>query len=102
MTDEEEDTDVGFPGPEHHIAERDLAMKVPMAILAFLAVVGGVLQIPGVDDSITRFLAPTFAGSKLGSNFLRSCRILRFTLGSSMTDPRLALFRKPARAVAWP
>jgi NADH-quinone oxidoreductase subunit L len=65
QTGEIDDTDVGFPGPEHHIAERDLAMKVPMAILAFLAVVGGVLQIPGVDDSITRFLAPTFAGSKL-------------------------------------
>ena len=37
-----------------------------------------------------------------GVIFSRSCRILRFTLGSSMTDPRLALFRKPARAVAWP
>jgi NADH-quinone oxidoreductase subunit L len=65
QTGEVEDTDVGFPGPEHHIAERDLAMKVPMAILALLAILGGVLQIPGVDDSITRFLAPTFAGSKL-------------------------------------
>jgi len=65
QTGEIEDTDVGFPGPEHHIAERDLAMKVPMAILALLAILGGVLQIPGVDDSITRFLAPTFAGSKL-------------------------------------
>jgi NADH-quinone oxidoreductase subunit L len=64
-TGELEDTDVGFPGPEHHIAERDLAMKVPMSILALLAVVGGVLQIPGVDSSINRFLAPTFADSHL-------------------------------------
>ena len=29
-TGEEEDTDVGFPGPEHHIAERALPMKVAM------------------------------------------------------------------------
>jgi NADH-quinone oxidoreductase subunit L len=64
-TGEEEDTDVGFPGPEHHIAERDWSMKLPMATLALLAVIGGVLQIPGVDDSIQRFLAPTFAGSRL-------------------------------------
>ncbi|MDQ6730119.1 MAG: NADH-quinone oxidoreductase subunit L, partial [Actinomycetota bacterium] len=60
-----EDTDVGFPGPEHHIAERDLAMKIPMAILALLAIVGGALQIPGVDNGVTRFLEPTFASSRL-------------------------------------
>jgi NADH-quinone oxidoreductase subunit L len=65
QTGEVEDVDVGFPGPEHHIAEREWAMRVPMAILALLAVVGGVLQIPGVDDIITRFLSPTFAGSHL-------------------------------------
>jgi NADH-quinone oxidoreductase subunit L len=64
-TGEAEDTDVGFPGPEHHIAERDWAMKAPMGILALLAVIGGVLQIPGVDASISRFLAPTFADSHL-------------------------------------
>jgi NADH-quinone oxidoreductase subunit L len=68
QTGEEEDTDVGFPGPDHHIAERDWPMKVPMGILAMLAVIGGVLQIPGVDDSITRFLAPTFADSALVRN----------------------------------
>jgi NADH-quinone oxidoreductase subunit L len=64
-TGEVEDTDVGFPGPQHHIAERDWAMKVPMAALAALAVIGGVLQIPGVDASLSRFLAPTFADSHL-------------------------------------
>ncbi|HEY5188608.1 MAG TPA: NADH-quinone oxidoreductase subunit L [Solirubrobacteraceae bacterium] len=64
-TGEAEDTDVGFPGPEHHIAERDWAMKAPMGALAILAVIGGVLQIPGVDASISRFLAPTFADSHL-------------------------------------
>jgi NADH-quinone oxidoreductase subunit L len=65
MTGEPEDTRVGFPGSEHHIAERDLAMKFPMAMLALLAVIGGVIQIPGIDSGITRFLAPTFAGSRL-------------------------------------
>ncbi len=64
MTGEEEDTDVGFPGPEHHIAERDLPMKVAMGALAALAVVGGVIQIPGIDDAVGRFLDPTFATSK--------------------------------------
>jgi NADH-quinone oxidoreductase subunit L len=64
-TGEAEDADVGFPGPEHHIAERALPMKFAMSTLAMLAVIGGVLQIPGIDDSITRFLTPTFADSTL-------------------------------------
>jgi NADH-quinone oxidoreductase subunit L len=66
-TGELEDIDVGFPGPEHHIAERDVAMKVPMAVLAVLAVVGGVIQIPGVDAGIRHFLEPSFAGSRLAN-----------------------------------
>ncbi|MGP0048134.1 MAG: NADH-quinone oxidoreductase subunit L [Solirubrobacteraceae bacterium] len=65
QTGEAEDTDVGFPGPEHHIAERDWSMRVPMAMLALLAVVGGLLQVPGVDSGISRFLSPTFASSHL-------------------------------------
>ncbi|MFZ1992662.1 MAG: NADH-quinone oxidoreductase subunit L [Solirubrobacteraceae bacterium] len=65
QTGEAEDTDVGFPGSEHHIAERDWAMRLPMGVLAFLAAVGGVLQIPGIDDAISKFLDPTFAGSRL-------------------------------------
>jgi NADH-quinone oxidoreductase subunit L len=64
-TGELEDTDVGFPGPEHHIAERDWAMKFPMGVLALLALIGGLIQIPGVDSTVSRFLAPTFAGSRL-------------------------------------
>ncbi len=65
LTGEEEDTDVGFPGPGHYIAERELPMKVAMGTLALLALVGGVLQIPGVDAGINRFLSPTFADSHL-------------------------------------
>ena len=65
MTGEEEDTDVGFPGPDHHIAEREWPMKIAMSTLAALAIVAGVLQIPGVDNVIGKFLEPTFADSHL-------------------------------------
>jgi NADH-quinone oxidoreductase subunit L len=65
LTGEEEDTDVGFPGPEHHIAEREWPMKGAMAALAALAVVGGAIQIPGVDHGLTSFLEPTFADSTI-------------------------------------
>jgi NADH-quinone oxidoreductase subunit L len=64
MTGEVEDTDVGFPGPDHFIAEREWPMKIAMSVLAVLAVVGGLIQIPGVDDGVTKFLDPTFADSK--------------------------------------
>jgi NADH-quinone oxidoreductase subunit L len=64
LTGEEEDTDVGFPGPGHFIAEREGPMKIAMSALAVLALIGGVAQIPGVDDGITKFLEPTFADSK--------------------------------------
>jgi NADH-quinone oxidoreductase subunit L len=64
-TGELEDTDVGFPGPDHNIAERNWTMKFPMATLGVLALVGGFIEVPGVDDVITKFLSPTFAGSKL-------------------------------------
>ena len=65
MTGEVEDTDVGFPGPEHHIAERAGPMKVAMGALALLAIVGGVLQIPGVSSELHHFLEPTFEDSEL-------------------------------------
>jgi NADH-quinone oxidoreductase subunit L len=60
-----EDTDVGFPGAEHHIAERAGEMKGAMSVLALLAVVGGVLQIPFVTTALEKFLDPTFADSRL-------------------------------------
>jgi NADH-quinone oxidoreductase subunit L len=64
MTGEPEDTDVGYPGPAHHIAEREPPMKLAMVILAFLAVVAGVVQIPGVTHVVENFLEPTFEGSR--------------------------------------
>jgi NADH-quinone oxidoreductase subunit L len=64
MTGEREDTDVGFPGPSHQIAEREWPMKVAMSILGFGSLFAGFLQIPGVDDVVETFLEGTFEGSK--------------------------------------
>jgi NADH-quinone oxidoreductase subunit L len=63
-TGEVEDTDVGFPGPEHHIAEREWSMKAAMGLLAVGATVAGVLQIPKVTDELHHFLEPTFHDSR--------------------------------------
>ncbi|MGA2927894.1 MAG: NADH-quinone oxidoreductase subunit L, partial [Solirubrobacteraceae bacterium] len=65
LTGEQEDTDVGFPGPGHFIAERELPMRVAMGMLALLALVGGLIQIPGIDSGVERFLSTTFADSHL-------------------------------------
>ncbi len=64
-TGEIEDTEVGFPGPEHHIAERERSMKLAMSALALLAIVGGYLQIPKLTHVIDHFLEPTFEDSAL-------------------------------------
>ena len=64
-TGEEEDTEVGFPGPHHAIAERALPMRVAMSVLAVGAVGAGLVQVPGVDQVVVNFLRPTFAGSPL-------------------------------------
>jgi NADH-quinone oxidoreductase subunit L len=64
MTGEAEDTDVGFPGPEHHVAEHSWPMKAAMGPLALLAVIGGVVAIPAVTDTLEHFLEPTFAESR--------------------------------------
>jgi NADH-quinone oxidoreductase subunit L len=60
-TGEVEDTDVGFPGPEHHIAERAFPMKAAMAVLMVGAVFGGIVGIPHVTHWLDSFLEPTFA-----------------------------------------
>ena len=64
MTGEPEDTDVGFPGPEHFVAEREWPMKAAMGPLALLSIVGGVVSIPGVSDILEKFLEPTFQDSR--------------------------------------
>jgi NADH-quinone oxidoreductase subunit L len=62
---EVEDTDVGFPGPEHHIAEHAPSMRLAMGALALLAIVGGLMQIPKVTHVVDHFLEPTFEESAL-------------------------------------
>ena len=64
-TGEREDSDVGFPGLEHHIAERAWPMRGAMAVLALLALVGGLIQIPGVNHVLESFFAGTFEESEL-------------------------------------
>jgi NADH-quinone oxidoreductase subunit L len=64
-TGEREDADVGFPAPEHHIAERARPMSVAMAALGVGALFAGFVQVPGVDEAVSNFLAPTFSGSSL-------------------------------------
>jgi NADH-quinone oxidoreductase subunit L len=58
LTGEEEDTDIGFPGAEHHIAERDWPMWLAMSA-------GGFVEIPGVDEVVKNFLAGAFLQSNL-------------------------------------
>jgi NADH-quinone oxidoreductase subunit L len=64
-TGEEEDTEVGFPGADHHIAEQSWPMRVAMGVLAFLALFAGLIQVPGLDEVVTKFLDPVFADSPL-------------------------------------
>jgi NADH-quinone oxidoreductase subunit L len=64
-TGEVEDTDVGFPGPHHAIAERSPSMRISMTILAIGAVGAGLVQIPKTDFLVDKFLRPSFATSTL-------------------------------------
>jgi len=66
-TGEPEDTDVGFPGAVHHVAEGSAPMRVAMGVLAFGAIFAGLIQIPGVDDVVTKFLDPVWEGSPLAA-----------------------------------
>jgi NADH-quinone oxidoreductase subunit L len=66
-TGEIEDTDVGFPGADHHIAEREWPMKVAMGVLAFGALFAGLIQIPGVTDVLSSFLDPVFEASPVAA-----------------------------------
>ncbi|HEX2233940.1 MAG TPA: proton-conducting transporter membrane subunit, partial [Thermoleophilaceae bacterium] len=64
MTGEAEDTDVGFPGEEHHVAEREWPMKIAMGALAVLAIIGGIVGVPAATDTLEHFLEPTFEESR--------------------------------------
>jgi NADH-quinone oxidoreductase subunit L len=68
LTGEKEDTDVGYPGAEHHIAERDWPMWLAMSVLGFLSIFGGFVEVPGLDDVVESFLAGSFLDSSLYGN----------------------------------
>ena len=67
LTGEAEDNDVGFPGPEHHFAEESFPMKFAMAPLALLAIIGGFVGVPGLTDTLEKFLEPTFEDSRFAN-----------------------------------
>ncbi|MCW3038636.1 MAG: nuoL [Solirubrobacterales bacterium] len=88
---EVEDTDVGFPGPEHHIAERAGEMKGAMSVLALLAVVGGFLQIPKVTSVLDDFLEPTFADSTIQHSSNDGLLVVGLVLGAVLGLAGIAL-----------
>jgi NADH-quinone oxidoreductase subunit L len=91
-TGEVEDTDVGFPGPKHAIAERALPMRVAMGVLALGAVGAGLVQIPQVDFVVDDFLRPSFGGSSLYATHTRNgLLVLGLVLGTVIGLAGIAL-----------
>ena len=64
-TGEPEDTDVGFPGEKHNVAEDNWPMKIAMSVLGVGALFAGLVQIPGVDEVVHNFLEGSFEDSTL-------------------------------------
>ena len=91
VTGEVEDTDTGFPGPEHHIAERAAPMKVAMGVLAVLAVVGGLIQIPFAWHLLEDFLEPTFARSEVEVEPSDALSIFSLVLGAALGVAGIAI-----------
>ncbi len=79
-----EDTDVGFPGPSHAIAERALPMRFAMSLLAIGAVGAGLIQIPKVDYVVDDFLKPSFATSALYEAHTRSGILIAGLIGGTL------------------
>ncbi len=95
-----EDVDVGFPGPEHPIAERvapkrvALPMRVAMSLLALGALGAGLLQIPRTDFVIDDFLKPSFATDRLYEPQTHTANLTAGLIGGTL----LALL---GIAIAW-
>ncbi|TMK25491.1 MAG: NADH-quinone oxidoreductase subunit L [Actinobacteria bacterium] len=82
-TGEAEDTDVGFPGPLHVIAERAPLMRAAMALLALGSLGAGLVQIPQVDFVVDDFLKPSFGDSSLYATHTRNgLLVLGLVLGT--------------------
>ena len=103
-TGELEDTDVGFPGPEHHIAERDVADEVAMGVAR-----GARASSPASSRSrgrptwLPNFLEPTFADSIAPSTRRHQRRWRRsasslgavISVGSASRSPTASACRRP-------
>jgi NADH-quinone oxidoreductase subunit L len=83
-TGEVEDTDVGFPGPEHHIAEQALPMKVAMGVLAVLATIGGIVMIPKTTTWFDKFLEPTFKDTTIVARADNTLLVAGLVLGAAL------------------
>jgi NADH-quinone oxidoreductase subunit L len=104
-TGEEEDTDVGFPGPEHHIAEQSPPMKAAMGTLALLSIVGGVVLIPKVTTWFDTFLEPTFEESSVVVDSSDSLLAIGLVLGAALGVAGIAVayavwVRRPGTSAA--
>jgi NADH-quinone oxidoreductase subunit L len=88
---EVEDTDVGFPGPEHVIAERALTMRVAMGVLAVLAIGGGIVAIPKTTSWLDHFLAPSFVDSTITSHPSDGLLYFGLILGAAISLASLAI-----------
>ena len=104
-TGEVEDTDVGFPGPVHAIAERSPLMRLAMGLLALGAVGAGLVQIPKVDFVIDDFLRPAFAGSAPEPHGHNGLLIAGVVLGTVLGLAGIAIayrvwVQRPALAIA--
>ena len=106
LTGEKEDTDVGFPGEEHHIAELEKPMWLAMSVLGFLSIFGGFVEIPGLDDVVENFLAGSFLNSSLYENLPSVAADWRgLALGGAMSIIGVALayqvyVRRPGTSAA--
>jgi NADH-quinone oxidoreductase subunit L len=101
-----EDTDVGFPGPEHHIAERALTMKAAMSALAVLAIVGGIVLVPHTTTWLETFLEPTFADSTIHPAENDSLLALGLVLGTVLALGGILIaytvwVRRPGTSAQW-
>ena len=103
-TGEIEDTDVGFPGPGHFIAEREWQMKLAMGLLAVLSVIGGIVLIPKTTTWLDTFLEPTFAHSSVVAHPSNTLIFLGLALGAAIGVAGIAVayaiwVKNPAVAV---
>jgi NADH-quinone oxidoreductase subunit L len=106
-TGEREDPDVGFPGPGHHIAEREAPMRIAMAVLGAGALLAGLVQIPGVTHVVETFLEGTFEGSRFADQVPSdSAAYTGLAIGAALAIAGIATaafvyLRAPEMAAAW-